>query len=400
MQFFLLIIFHGLSIGYCSKLFGFNLYHTDHPLNDYDHDCLYYFPVEKGFAYQFIQYCVRFQFDEEGLDDMDYNNSFTLEDLLKRNITSQQLYEWSTPIDLIEHYQNYLENNASANKFLFYNCTYPWFGSRCEYRFDEPEAYFGEQIEMMFYKKELYTWGNLNISSCYTHLQCDRVGHHGQTPGGCLDWREVCDGKVDCIDGGYDEELCWQLETKDCDDNTEFRCHNGLCIPLAFLRDDELNPDCLDRSDEPLGTNYLTHEEPYSYRFPRECYLDPAFRCEDHMCHSSLYKSSILECGDGSCVNFYGYCINKRNWKLLDALWFGTNISDNCRQNIQCFTLLHVKDFLGEHCIYSPFIQTENIERFCPELIELPPILFGHVRFVYTNNQYQVSKWLITIIIF
>ncbi len=100
MQFFLLILFHGLSIGACLNLVGFNLYHTDHPLNDFDRDCLYYFPPELGFSYQFIQYCVRFPLEETTLDYMDNDNSFTFEDLRNKEITSQQLYEWSASIDL------------------------------------------------------------------------------------------------------------------------------------------------------------------------------------------------------------------------------------------------------------------------------------------------------------
>jgi hypothetical protein len=252
MPFFLFLIFYGLSIGYCSSLFGFNLYHTDHLLNGHDRDCLYYFAPEIGSSHQFIQYCVRFLLTEEVLNEMDDINSFTFEDLRKENITSHQLYEWSAPIDLIEHYQNYLETNTSINNLRFYNCTYPWFGSRCEYRFDKSEIYFSEQVKVRFLNKRLYKDMNLNSLTCYKHLQCDRVGDRGQTPGACLDWREVCDGKVDCIDDGHDEELCWQLEINNCDDNTEFRCHNGLCIPLAFLHDDEINADCLDRSDEQL----------------------------------------------------------------------------------------------------------------------------------------------------
>jgi hypothetical protein len=257
MQFFLFIILYGLSIIYCSNLSGFNLYHTDYPLNGHDHDCLYYFVSKIGFASQFIQYCVRFQLDEEVLEDMDYNNSFTFEDLGKQNVSIDQLYEWSAPIDLIENYQNYLENNGSISKFVFYNCTYPSFGSHCEYRFDVPLPDFGKQVEMIFDNKKDYRLMNLNNLPCYKHLQCDRVGDHDQTPGACLDWREVCDGKVDCLDSGHDEELCWQMEINECDDKTEFRCHNGLCIPLTFLHDDRDNADCLDRTDEFSSTGRI-----------------------------------------------------------------------------------------------------------------------------------------------
>ena len=35
------------------------------------------------------------------------------------------------------------------------------------------------------------------LFTCYIHLECNR----GPSPS-CLDWTEICDGKVDCIDGG------------------------------------------------------------------------------------------------------------------------------------------------------------------------------------------------------
>jgi hypothetical protein len=394
MAFFLLVIVHVLFIDYCSTLSGFNLYHTYHRQNTLDHDCLYYFTpeIDSIHAYQFIEYCIRSPLDEEVFDDMDNDNRYTFEDLRQKNITSDHLYYWSVPIDLIEDYQNYLETNISTNNFVFYNCTYPWFGSRCEYRFDKSQSHFGEQARLLFTRKADYDSRDLIILPCYTHLQCDRVGDHGRTPGACLDWREVCDGKVDCIDGGQDEEPCWQLELNECDEKTEFRCHNGLCIPLAFLRDDEINADCLDRSDEPLFIVGASWYHIYYSTFPTGCSRDPAFRCEEQRCHPSTYRNHMFECGDGSCMEIQNACMNKRNSKLLDALWLGTNLSDDCRLSIVCFTKLNMLEFLGERCTSSVSTYVKNIARYCPPLIALPPILFDHVRFVYTNNQSQVSK--------
>ncbi|CAF4272069.1 unnamed protein product, partial [Rotaria sordida] len=40
---------------------------------------------------------------------------FTFGELSKRNITSQQLYLWSTPIDIIERYQFYLNQLSTSN---------------------------------------------------------------------------------------------------------------------------------------------------------------------------------------------------------------------------------------------------------------------------------------------
>ena len=47
--------------------------------------------------------------------------------------------------------------------------------------------------------------------TCYMHLKCDRGGPHI-----CLDWREICDGRIDCLDGGLDELHCFDLEVNEC----------------------------------------------------------------------------------------------------------------------------------------------------------------------------------------
>ncbi|CAF5087246.1 unnamed protein product, partial [Rotaria sp. Silwood1] len=147
-----------------------------------------------------------------------------------------------------------------------------------------------------------------HISSCYTHLQC----HRGPLPA-CLDWREICDGKVDCFDGGQDEQNCWQLEMNECDNNNQYRCHNGAqCIPNTFYNDNKYNPDCLDGSDE----DYSELENRFS-----SCHQDPTFRCEEHMCP----RSDLFSCGDGNCVpimipNYGDDCRNFRDIQLSESI--------------------------------------------------------------------------------
>ena len=50
----------------------------------------------------------------------------------------------------------------------------------------------------------------------------------------CLDWSEICDGKIDCIGGNVDEEYCWQLEIHQCNEN-EYQCSNGQCISNSIF---------------------------------------------------------------------------------------------------------------------------------------------------------------------
>ncbi|CAF4736630.1 unnamed protein product, partial [Rotaria sp. Silwood2] len=72
------------------------------------------------------------------IEDNDIFPKFTFGELSKLSITSQQLYLWSAPIDLVERYQFYLNqlltfNAISLEKQVFYNCTLPRFGSMCQY---------------------------------------------------------------------------------------------------------------------------------------------------------------------------------------------------------------------------------------------------------------------------
>ncbi|CAF5026605.1 unnamed protein product, partial [Rotaria sp. Silwood1] len=121
----------------------------------------------------------------------------------------------------------------------------------------------------MFQQKEQYKYANSISSDIYTNLSCDTYMQCDGAFSACLDWREICDGKVDCTDGDIDEQHCDRLEVNECKEN-EYRCHNGQCIPEEFWRDGTANPECLDGTDEIMG-----------YLYPLLCYGDPAFRCED-----------------------------------------------------------------------------------------------------------------------
>ena len=357
-------------------LHGYNLYHTEYILNNFDHDCLSYFPSPVQFSYQFIQYCIRYPIDKLEFDYVNYyNHSFTFEDLYERNVTSQQLYEWSAPIDLIENYQEYLETNQSNKKYFFYNCTHPRFGSHCEYYFDLNLDYVSRIIEST-YKESIFLDVDKVTTSCYIHIHWNCFGNENRTATDCLDWREICNGKIECINGRYDEEFCWQLEFNECDNQTEFRCYNGLCIPLDFLHDDRYNPDCLDRSDEPL----------FQFSDQTKCYSDPTFRCEEHRCDPTRYKNDIIECGDGSCIERYAVCYNGRTEKIFNSYWLQMNTSDKCQLAVQCFIDLSTKEIYAELCFYKTTLKhIIDIHRYCPQTIRIPAFLFGHVQIALTT---------------
>ncbi|CAF4444442.1 unnamed protein product, partial [Adineta steineri] len=108
----------------------------------------------------------------------------------------------------------------------------------------------------------------------------------------CLDWREICDGKFDCING-EDEYMCDQLETTECNSN-EYRCHyGGQCISLVFLKDGRVSIDCLDGSDEAVEPRFQTS------RINSYCSFISKFRCEEQI---GRYPGSF-QCGDGEYLH-------------------------------------------------------------------------------------------------
>ncbi|CAF2859675.1 unnamed protein product [Rotaria sp. Silwood2] len=202
--------------------------------------------------------------------------------LHKLNITSEQLYLWSAPIDVAENYQFYLNQlsisyEPSMAMQLFYNCTLPRFGPLCQYKFDEYKPHYTSLNEII---DNSYLLGYKPITfTCYTHIQCNR----DRAPL-CLDWSEICNGKIDCIDGGQDEEHCWQLEINECQEN-EYRCVNGQHIPQTFFRDDSDIPDCFDGSDE-----FDKRNTTYDYCSTAV----PTIGCEDVACTKIPYDRRNL----------------------------------------------------------------------------------------------------------
>ena len=202
----LLVVLQEMSID-CQ----FNLFNTDRRL------------TEISLEYDCLNYRVR---DEE---------------LRIENITTDDLLLWSAPIDVVEDYQYYLnEMNSSYSMLRYLNCTKPWFGIQCEYSFQFNEHFSIDQIiQQQFSQKKIDSDGLLSVP-CYIHIECDRGGSSL-----CLDWREICDGHVDCLNDGIDELNCIEMEINECDED-EYRCHNGLCITEEYSN----GGDCLDRSDE------------------------------------------------------------------------------------------------------------------------------------------------------
>lgn len=283
------------------------------------------------------------------------------------NVTTNELLLWSATIDLTEQYQYYIDHldNSSASEEIFFNCTEPWFGPRCQFSFASPNEYSFQSFIRNTFRKRLQYGSSYSITNltCYDHLKCDRGGS-----GICLDWREVCDGRIDCIDGGADEAQCFELEINECDEN-EYRCHNGQCIPREFL-DDETS-QCIDRSDI---SDVLFNQQSYA-----AVYL---FKYEDHTCRPGQEQ---FVCGDGECVGDFNTCRNKRHLLLIESISAQGNLPYPCWITMICLAKIRYQ-VNGTSC--DQFFRSSNIDTYlqtCKGLIQFPtvPVLFGHVRFLY-----------------
>ncbi|UJR11847.1 hypothetical protein I4U23_016027 [Adineta vaga] len=135
------------------------------------------------------------------------------------------------------------------------NCSDLWFGPRCQYTFND---------DITFY-----------------HIVQDRFRMKKRTG----DILTITNGKWDCTNG-VDERDCYVLEINQCDNSSEFRCSDGLCIPKEMYLD-EIS-DCMDQSDEII--NKYTKVNCFAEVLDKEC--------EDYRCFKMDFS-----CGDGHCIN-------------------------------------------------------------------------------------------------
>ncbi|CAF0858500.1 unnamed protein product [Rotaria sordida] len=357
-------------------------------------DCLYYRVSKEKLAYQelsnvineMIPYCFRPININKSLFRNLVNirdQNVTFEELRISNISTQELLLWSTPIDLVEKYQLYLDEiDLSLSNELFYNCTKPWFGLQCQYSFEFSEDMsIIDIVENEFnIKTSYFESSNMLIElPCYIHIKCDRGGTYL-----CLDWREICNGRIDCMDEGLDEAFCFDMELNECKEN-EYRCQNGLCIPEEFWENGFGDADCLDRSDEFADVSY-----------PYNCFRDPTFRCEEHTCRTNWHH---FPCGDGQCVQTFNKCHSGRHLLLIQSILIQGNLSDNCSIAMMCLTKL-IKETHGILCetLFVNNIIYEFIKN-CDSVFQFPiiPVHLNHIRFLYENLSLKLNSDLLII---
>jgi hypothetical protein len=153
------------------------------------HDCLYTAAAidKENDRHQIISYCLSESPSKWNMKDNGFNKKISFAELYNKKVTSQQLYLWSTLIDVVESYQYYINHystlkNTDITTQVFYNCTLPRFGPICQYEFEYYSSHYTTLDEIIndYYFQHQYKPTTL---TCYTHLQCNR----GPAPA-CLDW--------------------------------------------------------------------------------------------------------------------------------------------------------------------------------------------------------------------
>ena len=153
------------------------------------------------------------------------------EDLRRQNKTSNEIiHEFRSSIEKGEEYALYLSGQMNSTSLC--ECQKRSFGKTCEYQtigeiwpftFNESRKWQNDQKQKYRFQMHAY-----QKNLCYTTLNCD----YGLL---CLDWRDICDGRQQCMNG-TDEEACDLLEFNECEKD-EYRCSNGMCIPDIYFLD-------------------------------------------------------------------------------------------------------------------------------------------------------------------
>lgn len=162
-----------------------------------------------------------------------YNNGklWHFEKLRDSNVSLSRMLSLSrVSLEKAEEYNLFLHGYVKNGSLC--ECNKQAFGNNCQYRLINDGDYSefratrewqnlekkNNRLKMQIYQKTI----------CYMTVHCN----YGLL---CLDWRDICDGRQQCMDG-MDEEACDLLEFNECEDD-EYRCSNGMCIPDVYFLD-------------------------------------------------------------------------------------------------------------------------------------------------------------------
>ncbi|CAF1157328.1 unnamed protein product [Didymodactylos carnosus] len=200
---------------------------------------------------------------------------WTFSDLKENSITEHTLLKWLIPVDIVQSYTQYIYYSGSDG--FICNCSKGYFGSICQYKLstaESPKALVEQQLRV----QPAFRYHSIPI--CYADITCN-------TGMVCLEWRNICDGIVQCDDYA-DEKNCYLLKENQCELD-EFRCRNGMCIPDEFVFDGQF--DCMDLSDEQKNKKMLEIYE--------KCDTIPNIDCDERFCNKDEFS-----CGNGQCIQW------------------------------------------------------------------------------------------------
>jgi len=348
--------------------FQVNMYYTDDSnqiQNLTQNNCLrLFFKTQSANLFKKFSFCLSDLPSTLKIEPSNSIKTYTFQQLKKQNITSEHLYFWSTPIDIIEQYQLYLNtNNTSLAKKIFYKCILPRFGPQCQYQL----MFYDSQLSSLYKNIEIGFGGfdsNARpfIMTCYDHLECHRSNSYT-----CLDWTDICDGYIDCLNDGIDEKDCWQLEINQCNQN-EYRCSNGECISILLYEKTELFTDC-------FYHEVMLHDE----------------RDGSGVCN--LRYHSFDECDEITCPYspLTSSCSSDRQYYIFMTMHINDNnsLSSDSWLSLTCYLNLALDEYpiCRGFCDRNDCIQTIN--QTYPEQIFFPqkPILFENIYFVYMKHE-------------
>ncbi|CAF3050057.1 unnamed protein product [Rotaria socialis] len=364
-----------------------------HVLNRNDlKDCLYSNEINNiTNEWILIRYCIS-EDDFENQFECYGNAKLTFEELKLKRISGEDLFQWNAPVDTIDNYEKYsIENNFSMKNYFYCNCSKEYFGKDCLYSFNEISSNitFSDVILTNYLSKNELSYEDIlndeYLLICYEGIKCNSTI--------CLDWRQICDGFMDCENGEDEFEDCFSIEINKCKEN-EYRCFNGMCIPQSFFID--FSYDCGDMADEEFDIDEIIIKT-------SECYQSLMTFCD-----FSQSRWNLFSCGDGEYAPIEGYdllCVNERD------SFYRRNLSlSSLYDNNQCWFLMlctldeyyfDLFDYDSSLCRCTASNREKlkclkYFETYCPSLFYFQTganFVYPFIKFVFDKAKIDSSKW-------
>jgi hypothetical protein len=337
-----------------------------------DHDCLFY---------DSRWFCRRPADGREVRNSSCNGKIQTMKELRENNISTDMLFEKLHPHDEIERYARFIHmasiGDLTMENETLCNCFSNLFGIDCIY--ERPSQSMIESVlSQQFVSAQTRSMALIN---CFVDdIEC----HAGLL---CLEWRQICDGIVQC-ENGIDESQCSLLEFHECESD-EYQCRNGMCIAQEFLFDGTI--DCIDRSDE--------QETFHIILYYTSCPTKLKFDCDELLCRKDQFS-----CADGQCLDWRHLlthqqsCQNRRNFYHRCELYTespksSTRPTGMCHIGVTnpislspCVSALRAL-LLG----MNRALALEYLTKNCPMLVPFPdgPIITNNLKFFYNRSIIQ-----------